>query len=401
MMAKPARHLQTIVIGGGAIGAATAYQLARQGQSDVLLLEQYDAGHGQGASDDHSRVIRQSYHEPSYSDLARAGYAEWETVEAASGQPLLTRTGGLIIVEDSAGERPLERTRQMLVERSMPFETLSKSELQARFPQWQFEAPRVDAIYEPDSGIIDIRRATQTHLALAEALGVSVRTQAAARAIESTSDGVLVFTDDEAIAADRVVVCAASWTDVLLKPLGQTWTTTISQEQVLYLATPHLAEFAVGTFPVWAWKTENDLLYGFPTYGEAAIKISRDMSGRFVTHQTRSFEPVAEETALLRDFVRDHLPRGLGRELLSKTCVYDMPPDRNFILDALPGHPHVIVGVGAGHAAKFAALLGRILAEIAISGRSEFPIEAFRSDRLALRDPTFANGFELSSTHHD
>ena len=89
------------------------------------------------------------------------------------------------------------------------------------------------------------------------------------------------------------------------------------------------------------------------------------------------------------------LPGGMGRLLYAKTCVYDMPPDRDFVLDRLPGHPRIIVGNGAGHAAKFSGLLGRILAELAVDGRSSHPIEAFRADRPALTDPGFAPVFAL------
>ena len=60
-----------------------------------------------------------------------------------------------------------------------------------------------------------------------------------------------------------------------------------------------------------------------------------------------------------------------------------------------PGQPRIAVCIGAGHAAKFAGLLGRILSELAIDGATAFPIEAFRADRPALADPGFAPGYRL------
>jgi len=44
----------------------------------------------------------------------------------------------------------------------------------------------------------------------------------------------------------------------------------------------------------------------------------------------------------------------------------------------------VLVCVGAGHAGKFAGLLGRILTELAIDGASQFAVSAFRADRPAI-----------------
>lgn len=49
-----------------------------------------------------------------------------------------------------------------------------------------------------------------------------------------------------------------------------------------------------------------------------------------------------------------------------------MRRDRNFIIDALPEHPQVLICVGAGHAYKFAALLGKFLSELAIDGRTDY-----------------------------
>jgi sarcosine oxidase len=72
-----------------------------------------------------------------------------------------------------------------------------------------------------------------------------------------------------------------------------------------------------------------------------------------------------------------------------------MTPDRDFVLDRLPGHPRITVGFGAAHAAKFAALIGEILAEVALEGASRHPIGSFRADRPALNDPTFEPAFRM------
>ena len=70
--------------------------------------------------------------------------------------------------------------------------------------------------------------------------------------------------------------------------------------------------------------------------------------------------------------------------------------DRDFVLDVLPGHPHVAVFNGAGHAGKFASLVGRILAELLTTGTSSHPIDAFRLSRPAITDPDFEPVFRLT-----
>src|SRR5262245_3478346 len=62
-------EFQTIVIGCGGIGSAALYWLARGIPGEVLGLEQFAIGHSNGSSQDHSRIIRRSYHTPEYTAL--------------------------------------------------------------------------------------------------------------------------------------------------------------------------------------------------------------------------------------------------------------------------------------------------------------------------------------------
>src|SRR5262249_60614053 len=84
-----------IVVGCGGIGSAAAYWLAREAGAEVLGLEQFALGHDRGESQDHSRIIRLSYHAPAYTALAPHTYAAWSEVEAESGVQLGFKTGGL------------------------------------------------------------------------------------------------------------------------------------------------------------------------------------------------------------------------------------------------------------------------------------------------------------------
>ena len=155
--------------------------------------------------------------------------------------------------------------------------------------------------------------------------------------------------------------------------------------------------FAPDRFPIWIFHGPDKTFYGFPVYGEAAVKAARDMSGRFVTQQTRTHEPNPDQTAEVAEFLAEYLPGAVGPELISKTCVYDLPADRNFVLGTVPGHPNISLFVGAGHAAKFAALIGHILADLAVAGRTDYPIAAFTPDRPAITDPQYPPDFRFAT----
>ena len=56
----------------------------------------------------------------------------------------------------------------------------------------------------------------------------------------------------------------------------------------------------------------------------------------------------------------------------------------------MPGHPSVVVGLGAAHGFKFAPTFGRLLADLAIERRDDAATSRpFRLDRPALTDPDY------------
>src|SRR4051794_39504434 len=382
-----------LVIGAGALGCAAAYPLAKAGATDVLVLEQFELGHTKGASEDHSRIIRHAYHARPYTALTHAMFVSWAEVEEETGLQLYLKTGGLELARSgTTGAEELANYRGTLAA-GVRSEDLDAVAIRERWPQWRI-GDDVIGLYQEDGGILDIRRANASHIALARRLGVEFLEGTKALRIDDTDSHVTVPPAAGTFTAESVILCVASWAGELLPSLGIDWEITLSQEQVSYFATPNVRDFTPDRFPMWIWHGE-PLFYGFPVYGEVAVKVARDMSGRFVTPATRSYEPLAEETELLAGFLREHLPGAVGPELVSKTCVYDMPVDRDFILDRLPGHPRITIGMGAGHVAKFASLAGEILADLALEGRTRHPIDAFRADRPALTDPDYPPAFRM------
>jgi FAD dependent oxidoreductase len=108
----------------------------------------------------------------------------------------------------------------------------------------------------------------------------------------------------------------------------------------------------------------------------------------------RHYHPPGELDRHLR-FLSRHVPGFLGPELYTKTCLYTTPPDHNFVIDTLPDYPQIAVAIGAGHAYKFAGLIGRILCELTMDGSTRFPIEGFRMERPAITDPAFEKAFHV------
>jgi sarcosine oxidase len=214
------------------------------------------------------------------------------------------------------------------------------------------------------------------------------------RALRPDGAGVAVETDEATYRADRVVVTSDAWTNRVLAATGLQLPLTVTQEQVTYYATPHLREFSPSRFPVFMWHGAHNF-YGFPVYGEVATKLGQHMGGPETTADTRSFTPDPIRRARYAEFVDRYLPRFGGPELYTRACLYTVPPDQNFVLDTLPEHPQISVAVGAGHAYKFAALIGQLLAELALGKPPSHPIDAFSLSRPALTDPSYPKAFHV------
>ena len=113
---------------------------------------------------------------------------------------------------------------------------------------------------------------------------------------------------------------------------------------------------------------DDPCFYGFPIFGEQGPKVGQDAGGKEVTADTRTFEPDQDALGRVQEFLGKYIPSALGPIIYTKSCLYTLTPDRDFVLDAVPGHPNVIVAIGGGHGFKFASLIGRILPKLAIDG---------------------------------
>ena len=386
------RDYKYAVVGLGGIGSAATYWLARRAGSDVLGLEQFTLGHDRGASQDHSRIIRRSYHAPVYVDLADAAYDAWRSLEADAGESLLVRTGGLDLWPSGAAIA-MEDYTHSLDACGVEYEVLDSAEVARRWPQWRLEDD-VRVLYQADAGIAPAARCNAAHVRLARTRGATLLENSEVTSVRDLDGEVEVYTNRGAFRCEHLIIAADAWSNGILASFGAHVSLTVTQEQVTYFSTPEPEQFSPERFPVWIWMDEPSF-YGFPVYGEAGIKAAQDVGGREVTPDTRTFATDKAALQRVQDFLAARLPEALGPPIYTKTCLYTMPPDRDFVVDRVPGHDDVFVALGAAHGFKFASLLGRILCDLATEGACEFDLTSFRIDRPALTEPAAAKSFMI------
>ena len=377
------REWDLIVVGLGALGAGAAYWGSTRPGARVLGLERFEFGHANGASADHSRIIRLSYHRPDYVRLAKRAYETWSIVEAEADERIVTITGGLDLWPADPAIPKADYTESLAAE-GVPFELLEANEVMRRWPQWRLDEGTT-AMFQAQGGLADPFKGNAAHLRLATQRGATLRDRSPVTAIREVGGEVEVDAGGETHRAGHVVVAADAWTNELLAPLGRRLPLTITKEQVTYLGAPDPAAFAPDRFPVWIWM-DDPSFYGFPTYGEAGPKAAQDCGGQATTPETRTFERDEAAHDRVGDFLAAHLPGAVGPDIYTKTCLYTLTPDRDFVVDRVPEAQAVTVLLGAAHGFKFASVLGRVATELAFDGAtpSAPDLERFRIDRPIL-----------------
>jgi sarcosine oxidase len=377
------RRFDVVVVGLGALGSAAAWALARAG-ARVLGLEQFELGHHRGASHDHARIIRRSYHTPGYVRLAGLAYQAWAELEWEAEERLLVTTGGLDLFPAGSAIPP-GPYRASLEACGVPYQWLDAAEVMRRWPAFRLDQD-VHGLWQADGGIVPAARGTRIMQRLAAGYGATLLDRTPVTAVRDLGGSVEVATADTTFRAGRLLLCADAWTAGLVAQLGVDLPLVVTQEQFSYFRPADPAAFAVGRFPVWIWM-DDPSFYGFPVWPGAALKAAQDVGGRPVTATTRGFDPDPAASERLAGFLRARLPAAAGAHDHTATCLYTLTPDRDLVLGPLPGHDRVLVALGAAHGFKFAPLLGRVLAELALHGGTEVDIAPFAVDRPALTTP--------------
>lgn len=376
------------VVGLGALGSATAHELARRGHR-VVGLERFALGHHRGASHDTSRILRHSYHTPEYVRLTQEAYADWGRLEEVSGQPLVTVVGGLDLFPPDPAI-PLEDYTGSLTEVGIPHRILARDEVVARWPQFRLPDGTI-GLFQGRGAVVPAGRGTALLQSLAAGLGASLRGHSRVTGLRDLGGaGVEVTAGDATYRCGSVVVCADAWTNDVLAHLGHQLPLTVTLEQATYFAPEDPSRFAPGRMPLWIWMDEPSF-YGFPTYGEPTIKAAQDCGGPPVDPDGRGPAPDPVDPVMLGLLAR-HVHRMLpdsGPAIRSLRCQYALTPDRDLVLDRVPGHPAVVVGLGAAQGFKFAPTIGRLLADLATGQRTAVS-PTFSLTRPALTEPDHA-----------
>ncbi len=373
-------HIETkhVIIGAGAMGSAAAYQLARRGEP-VLLIEQFALGHDRGSSHGAARITRHSYADPTYARLMPAAFRAWRQLEADAAEPIYIRTGGISFSPPETGYGA--RVAANLRELEVPHWHGSGRDWNRRHHMFNLP-PLCDVVFEPDAGMLRAARALASQVELARSYGgeqTRVIENSPVRRVDLDSDRPVIITDHARIVAERLIISAGAWVKRLVPDLNlPVWP---SRQQVLYFRHQDSSAFGIGRFPIFIYKAagEEDSFYGMPEFQGLGVKVALHGGPEMdPDHPDRKIEEAYRST--VRQFLSNHIPALAEAPIdFTEVCIYTIAPDDQFQLDFLPGRRDVIIASPcSGHGFKFSCLIGQVLADLAIAGRTDLAVETWR-----------------------
>lgn len=382
--------MHVVVCGGGVVGLAAAYSLARRG-AEVTVCE---AGSlGSGNTDRSAGGIRAQFSTPVNVDLSLASMDVWNDFEERFGVDIAYRRSGYLFLART--EATAERFRDQVAmqnDRGVPSEYLSPAAAREHCPELRAEE-FVGATYSPTDGFADPHLALQGFSGAATEAGADVRTKTPVTDVdvEATGDEVTadvrVETPGETLAADVFVNAAGAWARRVGAMAGVDLPIAPRRRQVAVVApeTP-VPESVPLTIDLDTGS------YFRPERGGQAL-----VGGHF-SDEDPDVDPDDYDTGMDLDWAVEAVERAgetagyFGPEtgiVRGWAGLYAVTPDHHPVVEV--SRPGVVTAAGfSGHGFQHSPATGQLVAELCLDGEASLldvaPLSRDRFDRDEGRD---------------
>lgn len=367
-----------VIIGLGAMGSSTAYQLAKRNKK-ILGLEQFHCAHALGSSHGETRLIRKAYFEhPDYVPLLERSYQLWEELENRSNKRLLHKTG-LAIFGEAEKSEVLKGVKASAEKYHIPVELWDAEVCKSKFSVFNIPG-HYQGVFEPSGGYLEVENCVQTFCEEAQKLGAQLQFNEKVLSWRKTQDGFEIKTSNGFYFSDKLILTAGPWMGRILQPIAPFL--NVHRAPLFWFASQGKFQKEKG-MPCFAFDTEDGFFYGF-TEKEGYVKLALHRPlGLVENPETESREILEVESQPVKDFVEQHLKGISSLPEKSALCFYTLSPDSHFLIDKVPEMDGAYFAAGfSGHGFKFTSLVGEVLADWVTQERTKNPVEFLKLNRL-------------------
>lgn len=348
-----------VVVGGGIVGLAVAFELAGLGVGRVAVLERGQVGGGSTAKA--TGGIRTQFSTRANVYLAqrsRERFVHW--AEIYGGDPGFRQVGYLFVAADPARAELLRSSATRQKGWGVDVDVVTGQALQSLCPPMRAE-DLICGTYTAEDGLADPGAAVNALAAACRRRGVVIDEGQAVRTLSTAGDGRVTGVETERnrrVAAETVVVCAGAWTAPLLAPLGYPVPIEPHHRQVYRTA------------PLPDWPAQIPLTVDFDT----GIYCHSDGGAVVFGGGDRDTPPGYDDTprpgdvARLAEALMHRWPALVDAPVTHTWAgLREMTPDDHGIVGAVPGHPGLYIAAGfSGHGFMQAPAVGEWVAHMVV-----------------------------------
>lgn len=382
-------HYDVIVIGGGPMGLAAAYELGKR-KASVLVLERFKFLNQQGSSAGHSRQYRIPYPEEYMVNMALQAQPYWDELQTHTSKTLMEKVGTLWFGDPNvhSTEGNIAAAEKAMDAAGVKYTTLTSKEVEDQY-HFRNLPSNYTGLFQADGASIDLVATLETlHKLNLEASTVTLREFSPVYQINQI-DGIFHVTTPEGThLAKKLVITPGPYINNVLNLLNFKVDVTYWEMASAYFkkTKPDIQ------YPTWfvfqeAVGENGNQFYGFPEvtwYYPGFIRVAPDFVIKPLTSpDQRTSVPNPQELAYTAQWVKDHMTGLDPTPYYTSTCLIALSnlKDKELLLDFAPGfvpNNQDIVIYATGWAAKFIPLLGEILSQLALDGTTPYDIEPFQ-----------------------
>jgi glycine/D-amino acid oxidase-like deaminating enzyme len=379
-----------VVIGGGAMGLSTASQLAKK-NVHTLVLERFGFINQFGSSAGISRQFSILHQQPYMMQMALDAKILWDELQQTTSVQLLDQVGTLWFgdPEVNLAKANLPATEATLKAKQVPYTSLHYREIEEQYHFKNLPTHYI-GLFQPDGASIDLKASLETLLKNnRESPYITLQENTPVTGITQAEGVFIIQTQHTQYMAEKLVLTPGPYMNEVTQLLGFGAEVTYwNMASAYFKKTDKYIKF-----PTWAVFQQpegnnGNEFYGFPEEDWNYPGFIR-VAPNFVTNplmgpEQRTSVPNKDEIAYTSAWVKTHMQGLDPRPCFQSTCLKalsrtaNQEPIIDFAPEFVPNHKNIVIH-GTGWIGKLAPLMGKILAELILEGKTSYDISSFKT----------------------